>query len=63
MEIRNRFYKVFQNIHFGNNLKNDKWDKAYKTQPPIDQFNTAYQAPHCNADKQSLKDVIIFNKM
>ena len=34
--IRNRFSEILQNLHFADNRKDDKTDKAFKVKPAID---------------------------
>lgn len=55
---------ILQNLHFANNHRPDKSDKAYKLRPVMDNLNTAYQAVMSNTDKQantwqSSKDAIL----
>ena len=38
--IRNRFCEIFQNLHFADNRKDDKTDKAFKMRPVIDHLNS-----------------------
>ena len=38
--IRNRFCEIFQNLHFADNIKDDKTDKAFKMRPVIDHLNS-----------------------
>ena len=37
--IRNRFWEIPQNVHFADNTKVDKTDKAFKMRPVIDHLN------------------------
>ena len=36
--IRNRFCEILQNLHFADNIEDDKTDKAFKMRPVIDQL-------------------------
>ena len=38
--IRNRFCEILQNLHFADNRKDDKTDKAFKMRPVIDHLNS-----------------------
>ena len=49
---RTQFSTILQNLHFANNQRSVKSDKAYKLRPVMDDLNTAYQAAMSNTDKQ-----------
>ena len=38
--IRNRFCEILQNLHFADNRKDDKTDKAFKMRPLIEHLNS-----------------------
>ena len=40
--IWNRFCEIFQNLHFADNKKDDKADKAFKMRPEIDHLNLKF---------------------
>ena len=40
--IRNRFCEILQNLHFADNRKDDKTDKAFKMRPVIDHLNSKF---------------------
>ena len=40
--IRNCFCEILQNLHFGDNRKNNKTDKAFKMRPVIEHLNSKF---------------------
>ena len=51
--IRNRFCEILQNLHFADNRKDDKTDKAFKMRPVIDQLNSKFSEVLSNNSEQS----------
>ena len=57
--IRNRFYEILQNLHFVNNRKDDKTDKAFKMRPVIDQLNSKFSEVLSNDSEQSIDEHMV----
>ena len=51
--IRNRFCKILKKLHFADNRKDDKTDKAFKMRPVIDQLNSKFSKVLSNNSEQS----------
>ena len=54
--IRNRFCEILQNLHFADNRKDDKTDKAFKMRPVIDHLNSKFSEVLSNDSKQSIDE-------
>ena len=52
--IRNRFCEILQNLHFSDNRKDDKTDKAFKMRPVIDDLNSKFSEVLSNDSKESI---------
>ena len=59
--IRNRFCEIFQNLHFVDNRKDDKTDKALKikTRPVIDHLNSKLFEVLSNDSEQSVDEHMV----
>ena len=57
--IRNRFCEILQNLHFVNNRKDDKTDKAFKMKPVIDQLNSKFSEVLWNDSEQSIDEHMV----
>ena len=57
--IRNRFCEILQNLHFVNNRKDDKTDKAFKMRPVIDQLNPKFSEVLSNDSEQSIDEHMV----
>ena len=53
---RGRYQKIFQNLHFADNSKQDQTDKGYKIRPIIDHLNKSFQESYLNEPKQSIDE-------
>ena len=53
---RGRYQKIFQNLHFADNSKQDQTDKGYKIRPIIDHLNKSFQESYSNEPKQSIDE-------
>ena len=51
--IRNRFCEILQNLHFADNRKDDKTDKAFKMRSVIDHLNSKFSDVLSNDSEQS----------
>ena len=51
--IRNRFCEILKKLHFADNRKDDKTDKAFKMRPVIDQLNSKFSEVLSNNSEQS----------
>ena len=54
--IRNRFCEILQNLHFADNRKDDKTDKAFKMRPVIDHLNSNFSEVLWNDSEQSIDE-------
>ena len=57
--IRNRFCEILQNLHFADNRKDDKTDKAFKTGPVIDPLNSKFSEVLSIDRKQSIAENMV----
>ena len=57
--IRNRFCEIIQNLHFADNRKDDKTDKAFKMRPVIDHLNLESCKVLSNDSQQSIDEHIM----
>ena len=57
--IRNRFCEILQNLHFADNRKDDKTDKAFKMRPVIDHLNLESCKVLSNDSQQSIYEHIM----
>ena len=57
--IRNRFCEILQNLHFADNRKDDKTDKAFKMRPVIDHLNSKFSEVLSNNSQQSIDEHIV----
>ena len=54
--IQNRFCEILQNLHFADNRKDDKTDKAFKMRPVIDHPNSKFSEVLSNDSEQSIEN-------
>ena len=54
--IRNRFCEILQNLHFADNRKDDKTDKAFKMRSVIDHLNSKFSDVLSNDSEQSIEN-------
>ena len=52
--IRNRFCEILQNLHFADNRKDNKPDKAFKIRPVINHLNSKFSVELSNDSEQSI---------
>ena len=52
--IRKRFCEILQNLHFADNSKVDKTDKAFKIRRVIDHLNSKFPEVLSNDSEQSI---------
>ena len=57
--IRNHFCEILQNLHFADNRKDDKTDKAFKMRPVIDHLNSKFSEVLSNNSQQSIDEHIV----
>ena len=57
--IRNRFCEMLQNLHFVDNRKDDKTDKAFKMRPAIDYLNFKFFEVPSNDGEQSIDEQMV----
>ena len=57
--VRNRFCEILQNLHFADNRKDDKTDKAFKMRPPIDHLNSKFSEVLSNDSKESIDEHMV----
>ena len=57
--IRNCFCKILQNLHFGDNRKNNKTDKAFKMRPVIEHLNSKFPSVLSNYSEQNIDDHMV----
>ena len=60
--IRNRFCEILQNLHFADNRKDDKTDKAFKMRPVIDYLNSKFSEVLSNDSEQSIDEYMVQSK-
>ena len=51
--IRNGFSEILQNLHFADNRKDNKTDKAFKMESVIDHLNSKFSEVLSNDSEQS----------
>ena len=54
--IWNRFWEILQNLHFADNRKDYKTDKAFKMRPVIDHRNSKLSEVQLNDSEQSIDE-------
>ena len=54
--IRNRFCEILQNLHFADNRKDNKTDKAFKMRSVIDHLNSKFSEVTSNDSEQSIDE-------
>ena len=57
--IRNRFCEILQNLHFADNRKDDKTDKAFKMRSVIDHLNSKFSEVLSNDSEQSIDEHMV----
>ena len=57
--IRNHFCEIIQNLHFTDNRKDNKTDKAFKIRPVIDHLNMKFSEVLLNDSEQSLDEHMV----
>ena len=57
--IRNRFCEILQNLHFADNRKDDKTDKAFKMRPVIDHLNWKVSEVLSKNSEQSIDEHMV----
>ena len=57
--IRNRFCEILQNLHFADNRKDNKTDKAFKMRPVIDHLNSKFSEVLSNDSEQSIDEHMV----
>ena len=57
--IQNRFCEILQNLHFADNRKDDKTDKAFKMRPVIDYLNSKFSEVLSNDSEQSIDEHMV----
>ena len=57
--IRNRFSEILQNLHFADNRKDDKTDKAFKMRPVIDHLNWKVSEVLSKNSEQSIDEHMV----
>lgn len=56
---RSRFEDILRNLHFSDNTKADKSDKANKVRPLINLFNESFSSAVSNGDNQSIDEHMV----
>ena len=54
--IRNRFCEIIQNLHFADNRKDDKTDKAFKMRSVIDHLKSKFSEVLSNDSEQNIDE-------
>ena len=57
--IQNRFCEILQNLHFADNRKDDKTDKAFKMRAVIDHLNSKFSKVLSNDSEQSINEHMV----
>ena len=57
--IQNRFYEILQNLHFSDNRKDDKTDKAFRMRPVIDHPNSKFLQVLSNDSEQTIDEHLV----
>ena len=57
--IWNRFNEILQNLHFADNKKDDKTDKAFKMRPVIDHLNSKLFEVLSNYSEQTIDEHMV----
>ena len=57
--IQNRFCEILQNLHFADNRKDDKTDKAFKMRAVIDHLNSKFSKVLPNDSEQSINEHMV----
>ena len=57
--IRKRFCEILQNLHFADNSKVDKTDKAFKIRPVIDHLSSKFPEVLPNDSEQSIDEHMV----
>ena len=57
--IRNRFCEILQNLHFADNRKDDKTDKAFKMISVMDHLNSKFYEVLSNDSEQSIDEHMV----
>ena len=60
--IRNHFCEILQNLHFADNGKENKTDKAFKTRPVIGHLNPKFSEVLSNGSEQCIDDHMVKSK-
>ena len=60
--IQNRFCEILQNLHFADNRKDNKTDKAFKMRPVIDHLYSRFSEVLLNDSKQSIDERMVNSK-
>ena len=60
--IRNHFCEILQNLHFADNRKDNKTDKAFKMRPVIDHLNSKFSEVLSNGSEQCIDDHMVKSK-
>ena len=56
---QNYFCEILQNLHFADNRKDDKTDKAFKMRPVIDYLNSKFSEVLSNDSQQSIDEHMV----
>ena len=54
--VLNMFYEILQNLHFADNRKDDKTNKAFKMRPAIDHLNSKFSEVLLKDGDQSIDE-------
>ena len=54
--IQNRFCEIFQSLHFADNKKKDKTEKAFKMRPVINHLNLKFSEVLSKDSEQSIDE-------
>ena len=57
--IRNHFCEILQNLHFADNRKDDKTDRAFKMRPVIDHQNLKFSEVLSNDSDQTIDEHLV----
>ena len=57
--IQNHFCEILRNLHFADNRKDDKTDKAFKMRPVIDHLNSKFSKVLSNDRAQSIDEHMV----
>ena len=57
--IRNDFCEILQNLHFADNRKDHKTDKAFKMRPVIDHLNLKFSKVLSNDGEQRIDQLMV----